>query len=322
VAQQEEYLMSFRSLANPANALSRGAIVLAASFALILGPVAASAQNSAPAQPAPAASAATTPPAAPKPDAVVAKVGDETITEADVGFAAEDLASQLAQVPAAQRKAFLVSVLIDMKLMAQAARKDNLDQTALFKMRKAYLEDRALRRAYFESKISSAVTQDAVKAAYDKMVADFKPQDEVRASHILVKTEAEAQQVEKDLAAGKDFAELAKAKSIDPGAKNGGDLGYFTHGQMVKAFEDAAFSLKVGEISQPVQTQFGWHVIKVVDKKKTAPPTLQQVESKLQQQVLYQTFDTVVGQLKANVQIDIPDAALAAEVAKQGASGN
>lgn len=308
--------MSFRSLAQPAIALARAAVLVVAGMALAFGPVAASAQNTAPADQKAAK------PAAPKPDAVVATVGDETITEADVGFAAEDLSSQLGQMPADQRKAFLVSVLIDMKVMAQAARADNMDETQLFKLRKSYLVDRALRRAYFDSKISADVTPDAVKAAYDKLVSNFKPQEEVRASHILVKTEDKAKQLEKQLANGADFAKLAKANSIDPGAKNGGDLGYFTHGQMVKPFEDAAFNLKVGEISKPVKTQFGWHIIKVVDKKKTTPPKFDQVKSKLQQQLLYQTFDNVVGKLKAKAQIDIPDADLAAAVAKQAAPGN
>jgi peptidyl-prolyl cis-trans isomerase C len=254
----------------------------------------------------------------PDPDGVVATVGDQSITEADLSFAAEDLGQELANIPPEQRRAFLVTVLIDMKVMAAAAREASMDQSEVYKRRLAYLEDRALRRAYFAERISTAVTPEAVQAAYADFVKGFTPQEEVRASHILVATEADAKAIEDELAKGVPFEQLAKDKSMDPsGAQNGGDLGYFSRGMMVKPFEDAAFSLPVGQVSQPVQSQFGWHIIKVVDKRQSSPPPLEQVAAQLQQQILFQHFDDTVGALKQKTTISIPDAALADEVKRQ-----
>lgn len=265
--------------------------------------------------------AAATPPAAeataPSPDAVVATVGDETITEADLAFAAEDLAQELNNIPPAERRAFLATVLIDMKVMAKAAREQQMDQSEIFKRRITYLEDRALRRAYFAEKISTSVTPEAIQAAYDGMVKGFKPEDQVRARHILVNTEDEAKAIKAELDAGSVFEDLAKAKSIDPGAANGGDLGFFQRGQMVPPFEQAAFSLEVGKISDPVQSQFGWHLIKVEEKRQSAPPTIEQATPQLQQQLLFKNFDDVLAQLKSAVTITVPDAALDAAIKAQ-----
>ena len=264
-----------------------------------------------------AAPAAETAPAV-TPETVVATVGGEAITEADISFAAEDLAQELQQMPPEQRKAFLVTVLIDMKVMAKAAREAQMDQTDLFKQRLKYLEDRSLRRAYFAEKIAAGVTPEALQAAYDKFVASFQGQEEVHARHILVATEDEAKAVRAELEGGRDFAELAKEKSTDPSAQqNGGDLGFFGKGMMVKPFEDAAFSLEAGKISEPIKSDFGWHIIKLEEKRMSQPPTLQQIAPQLQQQVMFQNFEASVAQLKQGVTIDIPDAALAEGVKQQ-----
>ncbi len=268
----------------------------------------------APATEAPAAEA----PAPVSPDAVVATVGGETITEADLSFAAEDLTQELSQMPADQRRPFLLRVLIDMKVMAKAGRDAGMGDTPLFKQRLAYLEERALRRAYFADAIANSVTEEAVRAEYDKLVADFKPAEEIRASHILVATEEEAKAIKAELDGGADFATIAKEKSIDPGAANGGDLGFFGKGMMVAPFEEAAYALtEIGQVSDPVQSQFGWHIIKLEEKRESAPPTFEQVASQLQQQLLMTTFDGTVAKLMEGVTIDIPDAALDAAVKAQ-----
>ncbi len=252
------------------------------------------------------------------PDTVVATVGGETITEADLGFAAEDLTQELSQMPPEQRKPFLVRVLIDMKVMAKAGQDAGMADTPLFQQRLDYLEDRALRRAYFADAIANAVTEESVRAEYDKFVADFTPSDEIRASHILVPTEEEANAVKTQLDEGADFATLAKEKSIDPGAANGGDLGFFGKGMMVAPFEAAAFALSdVGQVSAPVQSQFGWHVIRLEEKRQSTPPAFEQVAGQLQQQVLMSTFDETVARLMEGVEIDIPDAELKAAVDAQ-----
>ena len=270
---------------------------------------------------APAAEAAT--PAAPAatPETVVATVSGEPITEADLSFAAEDLAQDLAQMPPEERRAFLLRVLIDMKVMAGAAKTAGMDQTPLFAQRLKYLEERALRRAYFADAIAGQVTEDAVRADYDKFVADFKPTDEVRASHILVATKEEADAIEADLKGGADFAAIAKEKSIDPGSgANGGDLGFFSSGMMVPEFETAAFALaNVGDVSEPVQSQFGWHIIKLEEKRPSQPPAFEQVAPQIQQQVLMRIFNEKVEELMSGVTIDVADPALKATMDAQDA---
>lgn len=270
------------------------------------------AQDAAPAAPAPAAAVT--------PETVVATVGGEAITEADLSFAAEDMAQDLAQMPPEQRRAFLLRVLIDMKVMSGAAKAAGMDQTALFAQRLKYLEERALRRAYFADAIAGAVTEEAVRAAYDAYVADFKPEDEIRASHILVESEDKAKELKAQLDGGADFATLARENSIDPGAANGGDLGFFGPGMMVKPFQDAAFALaNPGDISEPVQSQFGWHIIKLEEKRQSSPLPFEQVASQLQQQVLMQTFTKKVDELMSGVTIDVTDPTLKAALDAQDA---
>jgi peptidyl-prolyl cis-trans isomerase C len=287
------------------------ASVLLAFSLVALGPLAVVAQDT-PAAEAPAAPEVT-------PDTVVATIGEESITEADIAFAAEDLQQELAQMPPEDRKPFLLTVLIDMKVMAKAARDAQMDQTDIFKRRLSYLEERALRRAYFSERIATGVTDEAVQAAYDAFVAGFQPQDEVHARHILVATKEDADAIKAELATGKPFEVLAMEKSTDPSAaQNGGDLGFFARGQMVGPFEDAAFALtEPGQISEPVQSQFGWHVIRLEEKRQSAPPTLDQLRPQLQQQVMFQAFEDSVGMLKAGMAIDIPDPALAEGVKRQ-----
>lgn len=271
------------------------------------------AQDAAPAAEAPAAEAPAV-----TPETVVATVAGEAITEADLSFAAEDLTQELSQMPPEQRKPFLLRVLIDMKVMASAGRNAGMADTPLFQQRLKYLEERALRRAFFADTIATSVTEEAVRAGYDKLVAEFVPSEEIRASHILVATDEEAKAVKTELDGGADFATIAKEKSIDPGAANGGDLGFFGKGMMVAPFEAAAYALTdIGQVSDPVQSQFGWHVIRLEEKRQSTPPAFEQVAGQIQQQLLMATFDETVARLMDGVAIDIPDAELAASVAAQ-----
>lgn len=250
------------------------------------------------------------------PNAVVAMVDGVEITEADVSFAAEDLAQDLTQIPAEAQRTYIIGVLVDMKLMANAARAANLAESEQFLRRAAYLEERALRRAYFVDVISTSVTPERLQETYDALIAANPPGEEISARHILVNTEEEANVVVQQLADGGDFAQLAQEKSIDPGSANGGDLGYFTTGQMVAPFELAAFALEIGEISAPVQSQFGWHVIKLEDRRSQVPPTLEQLEQQLSQQVMIEEFERSIVVLKEGATIEILDDA--ARVALEG----
>jgi peptidyl-prolyl cis-trans isomerase C len=310
-------MMTDRTAPAPRTPFAALAAALLLGAVLAASPVATTAQE-APATDAPAAGAPAAAPAV-TPDTVVATVGGETITEADLAFAAEDLQQELSQMPPQERRPFLVTVLIDMKVMANAARAQQMDQSEIFKRRLAYLEERALRRAYFAEEIATGVTPETVRAAYDEMVANFEPQEEVSARHILVASEEEAKAVKAELEAGADFAELARERSTDPSAQqNGGDLGFFSRGMMVGPFEEAAFALtEPGQISEPVQSDFGWHVIQLQEKRQSEPPAFEQVAQRLQQQVMFQAFEDRLSRLKEGVEIEIPDAELAAGVEQQ-----
>ena len=241
-------------------------------------------------------------------DAVVAKVGDLEIHQSELDLAVANLDPQLAQLPDDQKKVAALSAAIDVKLLAGAAAAEKLDQTEDFKKRMAYLQDRELHNAYFKAHVVDTVTPDEVKARYDKEVAALPKQEEVHARHILVKTEDEAKDIIKQLDAGKDFAELAKEKSTDPNKSEGGDLGYFGHGRMVKEFEDAAFATPVGTYTKtPVKTDFGYHVIKVEDKRDAPPPPFDQVQDQVRQLVMRDKYLDLLNKAKAATKVDIVD---------------
>ncbi|MFP3545349.1 peptidylprolyl isomerase [Rhizobium sp. SIMBA_035] len=246
-----------------------------------------------------------------KPDAVIAKVGTLEIHQSELDLAIANLDPQLAQLPDDQKKVAALSAAIDVKLLAGDAATEKLDQTDEFKKRLQYLTDRELHNAYFKKHVVDTVTDDEVKARYDKEVAALPKQEEVHARHILVKTEDEAKDVIKQLDAGKDFAELAKEKSTDPNKADGGDLGYFTKGRMVKEFEDAAFALDKGTYSKtPVKTDFGYHVIKVEDKRDAPPPPFDQVKDQVRQLVMRDKYLALLASAKEKSKVDIMDETL------------
>jgi peptidyl-prolyl cis-trans isomerase C len=272
------------------------------------------------AAPASDASAAPAPaPAQPDPNAVVATVGGQQITEADLAFAAEDIGQQeLQQIPQDQLRAVLLTQMIDLKLMAEAGHAQNLETTDLYKERLGYLTDKSLRRVFTKQAVSDTITQADIQAAYDKAVAAMPAVDEVHARHILVSSEDDAKAIKAQLDGGADFATLAKEKSIEPGAKDsGGDLGYFTQDKMVKPFADAAFALKVNQISDPIQTQFGWHIIQVLDRRPAAKPSLQDLTPQLGQQLYVDKYRALFDQLRKSATIDITDPTLKTQVDAQ-----
>lgn len=245
-------------------------------------------------------------------DAVVAKVGSLEIHQSELDLAVSNLDPQLAQLPDDQKKVAALSAAIDVKLLAKDALDEKLQDTADFKTRMAYLQDRELHNAYFKKHVVDTVTDAEVKARYDKEVAALPKQEEVHARHILVKTEDEAKEVIKELDAGKDFAEVAKEKSTDPNKSDGGDLGYFQRGRMVKEFDDAAFALPVGTYSKtPVKTDFGYHVIKVEDKRDAPPPPFDQVKDQVKQLVMRDKYLELLKTAKAASKVEISDPVLA-----------
>jgi peptidyl-prolyl cis-trans isomerase C len=264
------------------------------------------------AEQAPAAEAAKpTPP----PDTVLAHVNGKPITQADLELAETDLDPQFAKLSPEQRRAAALSALIEIHVMADKAVADGLDKDPEFQRRMELLHERALHSALVDKEVSGSITDADLKKRYDEEMAKQPPVNEVHARHILVKTKEEAEAIIKELDKGGDFQKIAKEKSTDGSAPQGGDLGYFTEGQMVPEFAKAAFALPVGKYTeQPVQTQFGWHVIKVEDKRIKQPPSFDQVKDQLRQVVLRDKYFAMVKETRAAAKVDISDPDLKKEV--------
>ena len=168
----------------------------------------------------------------------------------------------------------------------------------------ARITDQMLQRTALQSEINKALTNEAMQKRYQDMIKDAKVSDEVRARHILVNTEDEARSIIKDLEAGADFKSVAKAKSTGPSGANGGDLGFFGKGQMVPEFEKVAFALREGEVGEsPVKTQFGWHVIKVEERRKAEAPSFKSVKRKLEMEISQEASAAYVSSLRDAAQI-------------------
>lgn len=239
-------------------------------------------------------------------ESVIATVNGRQITTTQLGFVEAELGPRLSQMLPLQRKQALTTVLVDLELVAEAAEKEGLDQSKLFKDQMDFLRRRALRNEYFRKYVDTAITKEELQEAYEEQIGKAPARDQVHARHILVKEEAEAKAVIKELDGGADFAELAKKKSTGPSGPTGGDLGYFGSGQMVPAFEAAAFGLDKGAHSkEPVKTKFGWHIIKVEDKRQEPKPTFEQVEKELRGLVSQKKFAELLDGLKAKAKIEI-----------------
>ncbi len=239
--------------------------------------------------------------------APVARVNGMDITEAELAFAEAEVGAEIAGLPAESRRRVLVEYLVEAHLFAEEAAKNQLGSGKDFEDRLAYYKLRAMRDTFYEKKVREAVTEAQAKAAYDEQIGKLKPEPEVRARHILVKTEQEAKDIVAQLKAGADFNELAKKSSDGPSSHTGGDLGYFSRGQMVKAFEDAAFALEPGQISEPVQSEFGWHVLKVEDKRNRPIPSFDEVKDQLMASLIQTQLKDVVQKLRTSAKVEIVD---------------
>lgn len=238
---------------------------------------------------------------------VLATVNGAEITEQDVAIARSEIGEQLSSIPVEQRRRELLLYLIENELLASAARKEKLDEGAEAEARRKYYDRRALHDAYYEKKVRLAVDETTLRKVYDEQVAKLEPQEEFRARHILVKTEEDAYEVIERLNRGSEFADLAKEMSTGPSGPQGGDLGYSPKGRMVPEFEKAALALKKGEISEPVKTQFGWHVIKLEDRRMSKPPAFDEVKDSMKSGMVRQKAIEVISGLREDAKIDILD---------------
>ncbi|MBN8980589.1 MAG: peptidylprolyl isomerase [Rhizobiales bacterium] len=241
---------------------------------------------------------------APDPNTVIAKVNGQEIKQSDLTVAEEELGPSLAQLEPSARRENLIAFLIDMKIVAKAAEEKKVADTADFKNRLAFTRNRLLMDSLLAQEGKAALTDDAMKKVYEDAAKQVSGEKEVRARHILVPTEEEAKAIKAELDKGADFAELAMKKSKDPGAADGGDLGFFTKEQMVPEFSAVAFSLEPGKISDPVKSQFGWHVIKVEEKRDRKPPSFDDVKQQVSTFVVRKAQADYVTKLRAAAKIE------------------
>src|SRR6478609_12078014 len=225
--------------------------------------------------------AASLPVRAEEANPVLAKVNGAEIRQSDVALAEEELGPSLAQMDPATKKDNVLSFLIDMKIVSKAAEDKKVENTEEFKKRLAFTRNRLLMDSLLATEGKAATTDEAMKKVYDEATKQITGEQEVHARHILVETEDEAKAIKAELDKGADFAELAKKKSKDPGSADGGDLGFFTKDQMVPEFSAVAFALEPGKISDPVKSQFGWHVIKVEEKRSRKAPEFEHFKGQI-----------------------------------------
>ena len=213
---------------------------------------------------------------------IVANVNNEDISLETMIHAMNELPPEIQSQPFMSYYEDLLERVIDIKLFAQEGKKMKLDEEPSVRAAIDFVIEKVLMQAFLSKYVQENIKEENIKASYNNFIADETSREEIKASHILMDTESEAIDVINMLNDGDDFAELAKNKSTGPSGPSGGDLGWFKRGQMVPPFEKAAFSLNKNEISQrPVQTQFGWHVIKIFDKRIPEAPSYENMKSKL-----------------------------------------
>src|SRR5262245_17426819 len=257
--------------------------------------------------------------AAPAGAMVLATVNGKQITDEDLKIAADDLRGSMPpQLEGKARDAYLLDFLIDGELVAQKALAEKADQTPEFAKKLAYQREKLLMGSVVEQVAKTAATDAAIKAAYDEVAKNQKPQTEIHARHILVGTEEEAKAALKRLMGGEEFADIAKSVSKDPGAE-GGDLGWFTKDRMVPEFAEAAFKLDVGQVSDPVKTPFGWHIIEVLDKREKTFPPLDEVKPQVTNYVIQKAQSALVADLRKNAKIERMEPPPPGPGAKEGA---
>ena len=239
---------------------------------------------------------------------VLAKVNGSEIRQSDVTLAEEELGPSLAQMDPATKKENVLAFLIDMKIVAKAAEDKKIEDRPDFKARLAFARNRLLMDNLLGTEGKAAATDDAMKKVYEDAAKQIAGEQEVHARHILVESEDEAKAIAAELKKGADFATLAKEKSKDPGgAADGGDLGFFTKDQMVPEFSAVAFSLEPGKISDPVKSQFGWHIIKVEEKRNRKAPDFEQVKPQIETYVTRKAQAEYVAKLRESAKVERMD---------------
>jgi peptidyl-prolyl cis-trans isomerase C len=243
--------------------------------------------------------------AQPAADPVVARVDGSEIRRSDVDEAIENLPAEYRNMPQQALYPALLDQLIDRKAVAVMAHKQGLDKDPEVQRQMARAQEEALQSALFHREVGPLVTDQAVRARYDRDIAGKPGPEEVHARHILVGSEADANAIIAEIKKGGDFAAIAKARSSDPGAAQGGDLGWFKKGDMLPEFSEAAFALKPGEVSaKPVHTGYGWHVIRLEERRIAAPPSYEQAHDELRNQMIQQGVQKLLASARAEAKVE------------------
>lgn len=239
-------------------------------------------------------------------DPVAARVNGEEIKKSDVMREMAALPPQLQQIPVDRLYPQLLERMIDQRLIVAEATKAKMNESADFKDRLKHAEERILTDMALREKVKPRLTEGKLKDRYNTIVSHSKKEEEVKASHILVKTEEEAKAIIDQLNKGGDFVKIAKEKSTDKvSAEQGGSLGYFTRATMVPAFAEAAFAMKTGETSKTaVKSDFGYHIIKLEDRRTAPPVPFEKVKPQLEAQLAEELAGDYVDSLKKGVKIE------------------
>ena len=249
-------------------------------------------------------------------DPVVARVNGTDIRESDLAMAEDDLGAEIQQLPPDHRREQLVSYVADVMLAAQAAEARNLQKTDDFRQREAFFRRKLLMGLMLQDHARSLVTEEALRKVYDEQIKPMGAAEEIRARHILFRADpkdekaqaeaqARAQAALERLKKGEDFATVAGELTEDPsGKENGGDLDYFTKDQMVPEFANIAFQMQPGQVSNPVRTQFGWHIIKLEDRRNRPVPEFEKVRPQIETFLIRRGQTELIGQLREKAKID------------------
>ena len=245
-------------------------------------------------------------------DTVIATINGLGVTERELALAEVDLLQQFAETPQEQRRAAILNALIDIKALSYAAEEAGLDEEPNMKARLAFNRSKELHNSMFQEKVLNQIAEDEIKARYDIEIKNFPVEREIRARHILVEKEEDANAIIEELIGGADFAGLAKTKSTGPSGPKGGDLGYFAKGQMVPEFEKAAFALETGAFTkEPVKSQFGWHIIFKEDERDRPAPTFETVKEQIRQVLAREKYFALTQDARKKFPVKVLDEELA-----------
>ena len=237
-------------------------------------------------------------------DPTVARVNGVDIRESDLAMAEQDIGQNLQNAPPEAQREQLIGYVTDIILVSQAANGKKLADDPDFQHHLAFIRNKMLMGLQLREEAKGAVTQEAEQKLYEEAVKPMGAEEEVHARHILVESEDEAKAILEQIKGGADFAALAKEKSKDPGAADGGDLGYFTKDQMVPEFSEVAFKMYAGQLSNPVKTQFGWHIIKVEDKRTKQPPEFDKVKDQIETFLARKAQTDFIAKLRQTAKIE------------------